>query len=417
MADFIGYNDSYDRNLERIDNIAKTIYHSIGLRCIVYDNSKFTLTGDELNEKYEEIIYSSLMELPKKIHRNKGDYKHKIFIFSGKYNLNYFVFLPSKTSVLNSPVVIGPYLSNIIDEHFINKLLHNDVNLNNRDTLKNLYSTLHFFEDSKVYYNKKFIELMLSNDELDNAFYDNNTNYEIPSLASEIVAEDDLTNPTAANDIIKTEKVFFEYLLQGNVEKVISIYKNDLRSTFLVPNSKNPLRTAKNRAIAFIGIISRKMIKGGISAEKAIAHEMAYVELIERSSSLIQLSESMEALILNAVTSVIKLNNIEHINIIIQVTKYVSKHLSEPIRLPDVAAHVGLSPNYFSSLFKKEMKISFADYVNKVRIKESQHLLKTSDFSILDIAIAVGYSNQNYFTTMFKRFTNNTPKQYRLKNL
>ncbi len=417
MADFMDYKDAYDRNMQRIDNIAKTIYYSLGLRCIVYNNSKFAITSEEANEDYEEIIYNSLSDLPRKINRNKNEYKHNTFIFAGNYNLNYFVFVPAKTSTVKNTLVIGPYLSNIIDEHFINKLLHNDVNLHKRDALKYLYSTLPFFEDSKVYYNKKFIELMLSNDNLDGSFYDNDTTYSLPSIESEIVTEGDAPKSSLATDLIKTEKVFFEYLLQGNVEKVISIYKNELRSTFLVPSAKNPLRAAKNRAISFIGIISRKMIKGGISAEKAIAHEKAYVELIERSTSLVQLSDSMEALILNAVTSVIKLNNIEHINIIIQVTKYVNKHISEPIRLPDVAAHVGLSPNYFSSLFKKEMKISFADYVNKVRIKESQYLLKTSDYSILDIAIAVGYSNQNYFTTMFKRFTNNTPKQYRLKNL
>ncbi len=417
MADFMDYKDAYDRSSDRIVNIAKTIFYTIRLRCISLHKSKFVINSDELNDKYGELILDSLSELPRKINRKKIEYKHSSFIFSGKYNLNYIVFVPAKTSTLNKVIIAGPYLSNIVDEHFISKVLHNDIDLDERVTLKNLYSSLQFFEEAQVYYNKKLIELMLSNDKLDGTFFDNTTTYNLPSIADEIIMQDDYEDNTMSNEILKFEKIFFENLLQGNVEKVISIYKKNLRPALFVPNVKNPLRIAKNKAISFIGIITRKMINGGIASEKALAHERSYVELVERSTSLIQLSDSIESLILNAVTSIVKLNNIEHINIIMQVTKYVNKHLSEQIRLPDVASHVGLSPNYFSSLFKKEMKISFADYVNQLRIKESKHLLKTSNYSILDIAIAVGYSNQNYFTTMFKRFTNNTPKQYRLKNL
>lgn len=416
MTNLSNYNQSLNNN-ELMQNLSKTIFYCTGLRCITFKNNKFIISKDEFGNKYEEIIRHSILNLPKSINQNKDKCKNTTFIFNGQFNLDYFVFIPDKNCKLEDTIVIGPYLTSIVDEHFINKLLNSENTLNNREKLKHLYAALHFFDDAKVYYTKKLIELICTNSKIDEAFEKQNSNYSLPPLSNQLISQDAFSSNKNAAELISSEKIFFEYLLQGNAEKVISIYKTSLRPALLIPNSKNPLRVAKNRAIVFVGVISRKMIKGGISPEKALAHEKAYIELIERSTSLIHLSDSIEALILNAATSVIKLNNIEHINTIIRVTKYINKHLSEQIRLPEVAAFVGLSPNYFSSLFKKEMKISFADYVNQMRIKESQYLLKTSNYSILDIAIAVGYSNQNYFTTMFKRFTNITPKQYRLKNL
>jgi YesN/AraC family two-component response regulator len=62
------------------------------------------------------------------------------------------------------------------------------------------------------------------------------------------------------------------------------------------------------------------------------------------------------------------------------------------------------------------MRLPFADYVNHARIKESQYLLQTTNHSILDISISVGFNNQNYFTTIFKKLTGITPKQYRMRS-
>ena len=47
------------------------------------------------------------------------------------------------------------------------------------------------------------------------------------------------------------------------------------------------------------------------------------------------------------------------------------------------------------------------------RIEESKRLLTTSNYSIVDIAIAVGFEDQSYFSKVFKKYTGITPKQFR----
>lgn len=92
---------------------------------------------------------------------------------------------------------------------------------------------------------------------------------------------------------------------------------------------------------------------------------------------------------------------------------FIGQHYSEPITLAYVADEVHLNPAYFSTLFKKEIGMSFKEYLNHVRIEESKRLLSNSNFSIIDIAIAVGFEDQSYFSKVFKKYTGMTPKQFR----
>ncbi len=98
-------------------------------------------------------------------------------------------------------------------------------------------------------------------------------------------------------------------------------------------------------------------------------------------------------------------------DIVFQAMDYIRAHYSN-ISLADVAGVVGLSPAYFSSLFKKETGLSFTNYVNRIRISESKRLLR-QEGSIADIALMVGYSDQSYFSNVFRKCEGVTPKSWR----
>ena len=72
-----------------------------------------------------------------------------------------------------------------------------------------------------------------------------------------------------------------------------------------------------------------------------------------------------------------------------------------------------LNPSYFSTIFKQSCGSSFKEYLNYIRIEESKHLLTETNYSIIDIAVAVGFEDQSYFTKVFKKFTGLTPKRFR----
>ena len=59
------------------------------------------------------------------------------------------------------------------------------------------------------------------------------------------------------------------------------------------------------------------------------------------------------------------------------------------------------------------MGLSFVEYLNKVRVYQAKRLLKNTGFMTYEVAEIVGYSNYNYFSTVFKNVTGRAPSDYR----
>ncbi|CFQ42759.1 pdu and cob operons regulatory protein [Yersinia frederiksenii] len=93
--------------------------------------------------------------------------------------------------------------------------------------------------------------------------------------------------------------------------------------------------------------------------------------------------------------------------------RYIDTHLSEELRLEEVAAKVYLSPYYFSKLFKKYQGIGFNAWVNQQRMVNAREMLQHSDWSIASIAKNLGFSQTSYFCKVFRQAYNVTPQVFR----
>ena len=93
--------------------------------------------------------------------------------------------------------------------------------------------------------------------------------------------------------------------------------------------------------------------------------------------------------------------------------RYIDTHFSEDLRLEDVAAHIYLSPYYFSKLFKKQLGIGFNAYVTQQRMNNAKQMLQYSDWSIASIAKNLGFSQTSYFCKVFRQTFQVTPQMYR----
>lgn len=87
-------------------------------------------------------------------------------------------------------------------------------------------------------------------------------------------------------------------------------------------------------------------------------------------------------------------------------------YMRDDISLCTIAREVGLSPTYFSSLFKKETGRGLSDYLNMVRIDKSKQLLCCTSKMIYEIAFEVGFQDYRYFSQIFKKYTGQTPRQF-----
>ncbi|WP_129726834.1 MULTISPECIES: response regulator [Bacillaceae] len=95
--------------------------------------------------------------------------------------------------------------------------------------------------------------------------------------------------------------------------------------------------------------------------------------------------------------------------------QFLQNHFTENIGIETVAEQVGLSVSHFSVLFKQKTRVTFLDYLTKLRMDHACLLLETTDLKTYEIANLVGYTDQRYFSQVFKKYVNLTPSQYRKK--
>ena len=82
--------------------------------------------------------------------------------------------------------------------------------------------------------------------------------------------------------------------------------------------------------------------------------------------------------------------------------------------MQDAAAALRYSDAYFCKLFKQCFKVNFSAYLNEYRVNRARQLMLDPRLNMKDIGAAVGYSDANYFTRVFKRLTGQTPSEYRV---
>jgi YesN/AraC family two-component response regulator len=97
---------------------------------------------------------------------------------------------------------------------------------------------------------------------------------------------------------------------------------------------------------------------------------------------------------------------------ILQVIKYVESNYAAA-SLKDAAARFGYNPDYLSRLIKSKLGISFGEMKHNVCLAQAKALLVCTDLSISEIAQQVGFSNMSFFYSLFNKYFQTTPAEFR----
>lgn len=96
-----------------------------------------------------------------------------------------------------------------------------------------------------------------------------------------------------------------------------------------------------------------------------------------------------------------------------QVLQYVEENYNTALSTRDIAGRFFMNTSYFSKLFHEQMRCTFSNYLINVRVEKAKMMLTQTNMKLYDIAEAVGYTNVQYFSTIFKEKEGLTPSAFR----
>ena len=99
------------------------------------------------------------------------------------------------------------------------------------------------------------------------------------------------------------------------------------------------------------------------------------------------------------------------------IKQYVMDNLSGKISINDIAGEVHLAPQYVCTLFKKNTGMTIVEYIDRERIGLAKRLILISDSRLYEIAEQCGFSDYNYFSSIFRKIEGISAREYRKSNV
>ena len=180
--------------------------------------------------------------------------------------------------------------------------------------------------------------------------------------------------------------------------------------------ASDQLRQVKNMFVVTATLVSRAAIQGGLSTEDAFSLSDAYIQKCELLNFLDRITNLQYHMVLEFAERVERIRfGGKPTQLTVAVINYIQHHLSEPIRAGKIAKELFMSRPYLSAKFKEETGETLTDFILNEKTKEAKRLLRYSDKSFTAIGSYLGFSSVGHFSQVFKKYTGQTPTEYREK--
>jgi len=411
-------------NSQKLKEILECFYSCLGLPIQALDESGNTLCGlgtaTPFCMQFKKLLAetSAQNDSCRALHAKAGRRAMELgesYIFSCHANLNHIIFPLVNKDTLFGAILVGPFLMDEPDSMLL-------LDISNRYCLTT-EKTLDLYEsmDSVVVISPEKatqISRLLSY----------TFNHLIPAATlqmnenrSKIVQQSRINESIQMYKSVESiegqsypyekEKLLTLKVKERNIQESRRVL-NELLGYVLFEGGSN-ISMIRSRAIELCSVLSRAAMEGGANPEVALKISNNFLQEMNSSRNQEDLCLQLQKTVEFFIESMFIQTPAKNSEVVKSAIQYITQNYNTPLTLEETANHVHLNPSYFSTLFKQSCGSSFKEYLNYIRIEESKNLLTNTSYSIIDIAIAVGFENQSYFTKVFKKFTGLTPKQYR----
>ena len=204
----------------------------------------------------------------------------------------------------------------------------------------------------------------------------------------------------------------FSCVQQGDVDSLMLQIKNLDSLVVMGRMSDDELMQHKYMAVIAITLATRYAIQGGLNETKAY-------EFSDRVIRTIDSLEDKNAILMCLGIEILKLTGdvgknrkqpefSPHVRNCI---RYINENLGEKISVAAAARCCGISADYLSQIFKREIGENLSSYILRQKLEKAKELLLKNK-SQKEICDELGFSSQAYFITLFKRYYNMTPSYF-----
>jgi len=201
---------------------------------------------------------------------------------------------------------------------------------------------------------------------------------------------------------------------QGRRQEAIRILNRILVQIYHLGSGR--LDLLKSFLLELVVAMSRAGVEaGGMPGETLGANYASLAELGQIDSEE-ELSRWVVRMLNRTMDTIRRTTRRSRLAVVREILAYLESHYAEPIAREDAARAAHVSPSLLSHVLKQTTSRGFSDHLNQIRVDRASELLRRTDMSLLAVALEVGFSDQSYFTKIFRRLTGITPRAYRLQH-
>lgn len=210
------------------------------------------------------------------------------------------------------------------------------------------------------------------------------------------------------------EQELLYYVRSGMVDELKKRWLGIVPERLFALTNDRSLRNAKNHCILGLALITDAAIRAGVPPQTAYATRELYMKQTEQCATLQQIMQLRCTIFCDFAERTRRIQFRKPDSpLISHAVTHILNHIAEDISLAEVADQLHTGRTHLSARFKKEMGLSFTDFVNMQKVEKARELLLFTEKSIVEISAYLSFSSQGYFQTVFKKYTGTTPNAYR----
>lgn len=365
-----------------------------------------------LREEYENMFSAKLIDIP----------PNTVYEYIDEFKCRYIYILLPQTEK-KTVLVIGPYTEMLITKELLSQAekifsLPNSIILQ----IEKYYTRVPYFNNNHIIITlvNSFAQRIWGGAENYSLEYKSAVSFpddRFSHIDYSVKKDDDAVLAIQIlEERYKSENELMLAVSQGLLHKAEQIIGNGIQSSVFEERAADPIRNLKNYII-ILNTLLRK------AAEQGSVHPL-YIDRM--SSDFAMQTERLETIedgyrlareMTRSYCRLVQKHSVKGYSLLVQkaVTR-IDADLTADLSLKTQAQLLNVNPSYLSALFKKETGITLTDYVNTKRIEHAALLLRTTDLQVQTVAQRCGIFDVNYFTKLFKKYENKTPREYREAN-